>query len=298
MIDIRKPLAIVLLAALALAGQTSPSPEGDALFLKQDWAGAAQEFQKAIDRDPTNGYAWFRLASTLHRLGRNEEARHAFLHAIEFQFQAPQAMSAVARSYAHDNDAAKTVEWLGKAAAAGFAGVQFVNGDPDFAKVKSATGFAEAVAKIDRNAHPCLTRPENRQLDFWLGEWDVQVSGQTVGSSRIESVLDGCILQENWMPQGSPGGKSWNFYNAATRKWEQVWMGGGSVLKFEGGFTDGAMRYEGATPQAGGSSILERLTFTPVAPNRVHQLWLRSTDGGKTWTTAFDGIYVPKKKSS
>jgi hypothetical protein len=27
----------------------------------------------------------------------------------------------------------------------------------------------------------------------------------------------------------------------------------------------------------------------------VHQLWKQSADGGKTWTTAFDGIYIPKK---
>jgi hypothetical protein len=187
----------------------------------------------------------------MHRLGRNGEARQAFLHAVEFQFQAPQAMSAVARSYAHENDGVKTVEWLEKSAAAGFSGVQFVNGDPDFAKVKSAAGFAEAVAKIDRNAHPCLARPESRQLDFWLGEWDVHVNGQSVASSKIESVLDGCIVQENWMPPGTMGGKSWNFYNAATRKWEQVWVGSGGVVKFEGEFKDGAMRFEGLTPQSG-----------------------------------------------
>jgi hypothetical protein len=43
MIEIRKALAVLLPAVLALTGQnTTPSPEGDALFQKQDWAGAAR----------------------------------------------------------------------------------------------------------------------------------------------------------------------------------------------------------------------------------------------------------------
>jgi hypothetical protein len=48
------------------------------------------------------------------------------------------------------------------------------------------------------------------------------------------------------MPNSGLQGKSWNFYNAATGKWEQVWMGArGGVLKLEGEFKDGAMRYTG-----------------------------------------------------
>jgi hypothetical protein len=91
------------------------------------------------------------------------------------------------------------------------------------------------------------------------------------------------------MPPNAPGGKSWNFYNAQTAKWEQVWIANGSVLKLEGGFTDGAMRLQG-TRQSG----IDRITFTPLPERRVRQVWDRSTDAGKTWTVSFDGIYIPK----
>ena len=83
--------------------------------------------------------------------------------------------------------------------------------------------------------------------------------------------------------------KSWNFYNAQTSKWEQVWISTGSVLKLEGQFTDGAMRLQGAR-----QSGIDRITFTPLPEHRVRQVWDRSTDGGKTWTVSFDGTYIPK----
>ncbi len=41
---------------------------------------------------------------------------------------------------------------------------------------------------------------------------------------------------------------------------------------------------------------LERLGFTLLAGGHVRQLWEQSTDGGKSWTVAFDGLYVPRKQ--
>ncbi len=152
----------------------------------------------------------------------------------------------------------------------------------------------EPAKKQDRAAQACTEQPEFRQFDFWVGEWDVQVSGKVIGSSRIEKLLGGCIIQENWMPKAGVEGKSWNFYDSQTKKWEQVWMSAGSLLKLTGEWKDGAMRYEGMTENAGGTT-LEKLTFTPMPGGRVHQVWVQSNDNGKIWTTAFDGVYIPKK---
>jgi len=35
----------------------------------------------------------------------------------------------------------------------------------------------------------------------------------------------------------------------------------------------------------------QRITWTPNHDGNVRQLWESSDDDGKTWTTAFDGIY-------
>jgi tetratricopeptide (TPR) repeat protein len=285
---------VLCISAIGLAQGPSPTPEADALFAKQDWASAAREFKAVTERQPADGRAWFRLGSALHRLARYEEARDAFRHAIENQFQGPYAMAGIAREYSAENDPGKALEWLAKSAKAGFAQPGFIDSDASFAALKSAPGYAAVRADIEKNAKPCLRNPQARQFDFWVGEWDVQVQGKIIANSSIQTIADGCIIQENWMPFGGTEGKSWNFYNGATGKWEQVWMSAGNVLKFEGEFKDGAMRYRGETPRRNGPPMQERLTFTPLDGKRVHQYWEQSTDG-KTWTVAFDGIYVPKK---
>ena len=43
-----------------------------------------------------------------------------------------------------------------------------------------------------------------------------------------------------------------------------------------------------------GQRRIERITWTPNADGTVRQHWEQSTDGGKTWTTAFDGLYRRK----
>ena len=43
-----------------------------------------------------------------------------------------------------------------------------------------------------------------------------------------------------------------------------------------------------------GKSTTERITWTPHPDGTVRQHWEQSTDGGQTWTTAFDGLYRRK----
>jgi hypothetical protein len=41
--------------------------------------------------------------------------------------------------------------------------------------------------------------------------------------------------------------------------------------------------------------VERKLTFTRIDENRVRQLGENSSDGGKTWTVAYDLLYVRKK---
>jgi hypothetical protein len=50
----------------------------------------------------------------------------------------------------------------------------------------------------------------------------------------------------------------------------------------------------GETVRPGGVQQMERITWTPNADGTVRQHWEQSADGGKTWETAFDGLYRRK----
>jgi hypothetical protein len=45
---------------------------------------------------------------------------------------------------------------------------------------------------------------------------------------------------------------------------------------------------------ASGKMVVNRISWTPQAEGTVRQHWETSTDGGKSWTTAFDGRYARK----
>lgn len=140
--------------------------------------------------------------------------------------------------------------------------------------------------------------PESHQFDFWIGEWDVTTpDGKPAGSSRIEQIANGAGLLENWtgypVPSGG-NGKSLNAYNQAKKQWQQFWVGGGGgVLELAGGLIDGNMVMTGEHAVRG-RHLTERITWTPNPDGSVRQHWEQSADGGKTWTTAFDGLYRKK----
>ena len=286
-----KWLAALILCVSALRAQL----DANALFQKQEWAGAAAAVQEIVKANPADGMSWSRLGVCFHRLGNFEESRAAFEKALANKFQPLQTMALIARAYVKLEQPAIALKWLDQAAGAGFAGIALVDSDPAFAALKSDAAWKEVHDRIQANATPCLSKPEYREFDFWVGEWDVEVGGQIVAQSRIEKLLDGCIVQENWMPANQPGGKSWNYFNTQNRKWDQIWMAQGNVLKLQGGLVNGAMRLEGLRPLAPGQpDVMNRITYTPLANHRLRQLWDTSADGGKTWQVSFAGIYIPK----
>ncbi len=145
---------------------------------------------------------------------------------------------------------------------------------------------------------PACTAAAHRQFDFWLGDWQVfDGTGKQVGTSHVEAILGGCVLAEHWTSAGNHAGdgKSYNLYNAQVGHWEQFWVDAqGGRLVLSGGIVGGRMALEGVQAKPDpktGIAQRERITWTPNADGSVRQLWESSTDAGKAWTVAFDGLY-------
>jgi hypothetical protein len=148
-------------------------------------------------------------------------------------------------------------------------------------------------AALAQPAKPCAT-PEHRQFDFWVGRWDVSVTGQTdvVARSLIEGLYGGCAVREHWAPKSNPGGGSLNSYVAEEKAWRQTWVGsGGERVEFKGGWTGRAMALTGDWPD--GKPRLIRMTYTQEPAGAVRQLGEESRDGGRTWSPSFDFTYRP-----
>ena len=137
------------------------------------------------------------------------------------------------------------------------------------------------------------TKPEN-QFDFWLGEWNCAWEEDGKGSNRIERILDGKVIQENFNG-GDFIGISHSVWDAERKLWCQTWVdNSGSYLDFTGGFHNGKMILSrDATVQ--GEACKQRMVWYNITENEFDWNWERSDDGGKTWDVKWQIKYRRKK---
>lgn len=150
-----------------------------------------------------------------------------------------------------------------------------------------------ASAQETAEATPPCAGEEYRQFDFWLGSWEVTTpDGNVAGTNAIDSILNGCVLREQWRGARGMTGTSYNTYDPHTGAWYQTWVDDrGGFLLLSGGLEEGSMVLRGEMVDDQGA-VLHRITWTPVVTEQVRQLWEASRDGGATWSVVFDGRYA------
>jgi hypothetical protein len=157
----------------------------------------------------------------------------------------------------------------------------------------AAAAIASTVAAAQAPPPQPCSEPESAQFDFWIGDWDVfGPKGKQAGTNRIER-LYGCVLHESWKA-AKVEGQSFSRYDTERGLWHQTWVdNGGSLLLLEGGLRDGAMVLSDATiPGRKADAPVNEVRWSRNDDGSVRQHWRVTKNGGKTWTTAFDGKYV------
>ena len=306
MIGIRVLACLFLAVALSTSAQQDSkvdvlSKEANGAYEAKDWERAAklyEELSKEMTTPPPR--VWLRLGAAMRSLGRYEEALAAFEKAGQSGagLFGEYGKAAV---YVALNQPEKAFASLDKAVQQGYADPDALTSDPDLSVLRNDPRFARIIEQAKKNQRPCAYTPENRQFDFWLGEWNVSTTQGAVpsGNSKIELILEDCVVQENWKSLNSPyAGKSYNIYNASLKRWEQYWVDnvGGNIF-FYGGLKDGVMDYwTDDLPQPDGTKLKRHLQFFKLGPDSVRQFSQGSSDGGKSWQVEYDFTYIRKSK--
>jgi tetratricopeptide (TPR) repeat protein len=291
-------LSTILLFHLQLVAQENLKQSAQTKFNNQEWEASAKDYKKYLKKNNTDSSAWYSLAVSQLRMEQYQESVKSFKEAKRTNFSPTFVLYNMGKAYAFLEDQSNMINSLKEGAELGLSAYSLLLTDPAFSKYQEDKAFIEILSKVRINSFPCLSTEENRHFDFWLGEWDVFLpNGTQAGSNSITLDEAGCAINERYTARGAFGGQSINFYDPGDKKWHQYWVGSrGGVLNYsEIKKEEGLLQFlaEVVNP-ADGSISHSRLTFTLNEDGTVRQLFENSTDDGKNWTAAFDGLYKKK----
>jgi hypothetical protein len=124
-----------------------------------------------------------------------------------------------------------------------------------------------------------------REFDFWLGDWDVTWGDNQRGRNKVEAILDGAVILEQFDGQAASPlrGMSVSVYHPGRAEWRQTWVDNqGSYWAFAGGFAEGRMTL-GTDEVRSGQAVKLRMQWHNIEANAFDWHWQRSEDGGQTW---------------
>ncbi len=138
-----------------------------------------------------------------------------------------------------------------------------------------------------------------RQFDFWLGDWDTFETdipgGPSIARARVKSIAQGCAIHELYEQSDGLIGESILSFDAVRRQWQQTWVTNrGAVMVISGNFKNGVMVLEGEVHLPDGKTVMQRITWKRQADG-VRESAVLSKDRGKTWTPAFDVLFLKRK---
>jgi hypothetical protein len=155
-----------------------------------------------------------------------------------------------------------------------------------------------AATAISPVSSDCMA-PEYRQFDFWIGDWDTFESdpagGKSIARAQVKSIAQGCAIHELYEQNDGLIGDSILSYNAVRKQWQQTWVTNrGAFMLLWGNFKDGKLVLEGEVHMRNGKTVMQRITWKAEGKG-VRESAVMSKDGGKTWTPAFDVLFLKRK---
>ena len=158
---------------------------------------------------------------------------------------------------------------------------------------------ATPAAPRPASAPPCSVA-EYRQLDFWIGDWDTfessEPDGDVIARARVESVAEGCAVRERYEQGDGLIGESLLSYDAVRKQWQQTWITNrGANMVLWGNLKDGVLVLEGEAHLQDGTTVLQRIRWQPQGAG-VREWAESSRDGGKTWSPAFDVLFLKRRQ--
>jgi hypothetical protein len=159
-------------------------------------------------------------------------------------------------------------------------------------------GMGAFVTSAHAQAPAACVGEEYRQLDFWLGNWDLtwtptSDSDTGEGTNDITQILGDCVVQESFKGAGAIG-HSVSLFDAPPGKWRQTWVDNtGGYFALVGGPDDEGFRLD--MTRISDKAPYMRMIWRNIKKDSMDWRWQRSPDKGKTWEDSWVIHYVRQK---
>jgi ketosteroid isomerase-like protein len=157
------------------------------------------------------------------------------------------------------------------------------------------TASAGAVVSAETATAQSCDSQEYRGFDFWVGDWDafdIDKPTVKVAHNRVDRILDGCVLLEDYEGTDGSHGESFTIYDAVRKVWHQTWVTNhGKLLTIEGKVENGEIVLSGIDHTKDGDEVVRGVW--KAVDGGVRETAVTSIDGGKTWKPWFDMIFRP-----
>ena len=134
-----------------------------------------------------------------------------------------------------------------------------------------------------------IAASDSTLFDFWVGKWNLSWKNgdgtDGKGTNNIVRILDGKVIQENFVDVKGFKGSSMTVLTPRTKTWRQAWADNqGCYFDFEG-FVEGDKRgFKTQPKEVNGKVYMFRMIFYDIKKDSFVWDWEGSTDGGKTWS--------------
>ena len=171
----------------------------------------------------------------------------------------------------------------------------------------SISACGQTDVKIENTAEPVVNPPATplqqsacqdaafRQLDFWLGDWDLEwdlPDGKTGQGTNVitKTPFGDCVITENF--DGAPTqqfkGMSVSTYHQPAGMWRQTWVDdqGGYFALYGGPQDDGSFKLD--MTRLGDASPYRRMVWKDITPDSLTWHW----QGRAARETQWDDLWV------
>ena len=301
------PVLYIFLLTVTIESVYSQVPNdlqtADSFYLNQNWAVAKTKYLKYLGDTSKNSMIWNRLGYCNQNLGLYSEAINDYNKSLSNNpnlLVKGSAMSRMAMIYSMTNKTGEATDWLLKATATGYNALNDLDSLEAFRNLRTASDFKDIRLKVYQTVYPCSKEPRNHDFDFWIGDWNCYRAGTQVlsGNSHVEAMAGGCAILENYTATQAYTGKSFNFYDTITGKWEQDWIGSGGPgdrqRYYDGEYKNGTMHFTYESMNANGTKTKGAFIFYNISRDSVRQYQDVTDDKGEIISITYDLIYLRK----